>query len=247
MDWVQLGQISYVIASVFQVAAMIFAARMALDVKDRRPWLVLLAALTIMFLFRAMVVVFGPKPLEPYSPIAASAISVLLFVSLFYIRTISIAKRESENRYRALVELSPDAIFVNANDAIAYINPAALRFFGATTADQLIGRSPLDFTAPESVGLVRERIADLFGGRPWVPIVEEQWVRLDGTRITVEAVASIIPWQGGRAIQVVLRDTSERKRAENEKARLLASERVARSNAEQANRMKDEFLTHPFA
>jgi len=78
MDWVQLGQISYVIASVFQVAAMIFAARMALDVKDRRPWLVLLAALTIMFLFRAMVVVFGPKPLEPYSPIAASAISVLL-------------------------------------------------------------------------------------------------------------------------------------------------------------------------
>ena len=46
----------------------------------------------------------------------------------------------------------------------------------------------------------------------------------------------------GGAIQVVLRDISERRRAESEKSRLLASERVARSNAEHANRMKDEFL-----
>jgi signal transduction histidine kinase/CheY-like chemotaxis protein len=51
-----------------------------------------------------------------------------------------------------------------------------------------------------------------------------------------------VPWRGGKGIQVIWRDISERKRAEAEKSQLLASERAARSAAEHASRMKDEFL-----
>jgi PAS domain S-box-containing protein len=242
VNWAQLGQTSYVIASCFQVVAIIFGVRMVMEVKDRRPWLVLVSALLIMLVFRILRMYIAPEVMDHYSPLSAMVISVLLFISMFYIRTIAVAERESEKRYRSLVELSPDVIFVNANDQISYINAAGLKFFGAMSEQQLIGKSPLEFMSPESAGTARSRIADLFSDREMLPVVEEQWIRLDGSRVTVEAVASLIPWQGTNAIQVVLRDISERKRAENEKARLLASERVARSNAEHANRMKDEFL-----
>jgi PAS domain S-box-containing protein len=243
MTFPEIGTLAYLIATIFQLAAMIFAVRMILEVRDRRPWIVMFAALLYMFAFRIISLSLGRAEfLQKYTPFNALVISTLLFIALFYIRKISTAERESDNRYRALVELSPDAIFVDANNQIAYINDAALKFFGAATGDQLIGRSPLEFTAPESIQLVRAKITELLHGKPAVPVTEEQWVRLDGTRITVEAVASMIPWQGVRAVQMVLRDVSDRKRAENERSRLLASERVARSNAEHANRMKDEFL-----
>jgi PAS domain S-box-containing protein len=242
MDWQQFGQIAYVIASLFQLAAMIFAVRMVVEVKDRRPWLLLLGALAIMFFFRILRMVFGANPLEHYTPLTATAVSGLLFISLFYIRSIAVSERESDNRYRSLVELSPDAIFVNADNQIAYLNPAAVKFFGAADKEQLIGKSPMDFTSPESAKTVRNRIDSLLNNGGIVPVIEEQWRRINGTYVTVEAVASLIPWQRGKAIQVVLRDISERKQAENERSKLLASERVARSNAEHANRMKDEFL-----
>ena len=60
-------------------------------------------------------------------------------------------------------------------------------------------------------------------------------------RVPVEATAAVVPWRGGDGIQVILRDVSERRKAEEEKSRLLASERAARM-AEHASRMKDEFL-----
>ncbi len=75
-----------------------------------------------------------------------------------------------------------------------------------------------------------------------VPAVYEDWLCMDGSTIPVESLAGAASWHGGRGVQIILRDISERKRAEDEKSRLLASERAARSAAEHANRMKDEFL-----
>ncbi len=224
-----------------------FSVKMILETRDRRPWIMLFVALAFQFALRCLrLLAMGqvvpqnlPNAVGPY---AALALSILLFIAMFFIRTIALAERDSENRYRSLVELSPDAIFVNAANKIVYINPAAIRFFGANSAGQLLGRSPLELVSKESAETVRARVELLSNGAETLPVVEEDWLRLDGTSVTVEAVAAAIPWQGGRAIQVVLRDVTDRKRAEREKSKLLASERVARSNAEHANRMKDEFL-----
>jgi PAS domain S-box-containing protein len=237
----------YIVSAAFQLAAMVFAVKMILETRDRRPWIVLFIALAFQFALRCLRLlaighVVSVDVLNRVTPASALALSVLLFIAMFFIRQIALAERDSENRYRSLVELSPDAIFVNAADKIVYINPAAVRFFGAGSAGQLLGRSPLEFTSSESTEVVRARVAVLSNGAEMIPVMEEEWLRLDGTSVTVEAVAASIPWQGGRAIQVVLRDITDRKRAEKEKSKLLASERVARSNAEHANRMKDEFL-----
>jgi len=238
----RVDDIVYYIATAFQLAAMAFAVKISLEVKDRRPWLVLFAALMSMFAVRCLRILLGAAAIEHIAPFSAFLVSILLFVALFFIRRLATDERESENRYRALVELSPDAMFVNAGGQIVYVNARATKFFGATDAAQLLGRSPLDFVALESKALVQSRIRDLTADAPNLGTVEEYWVRLDGSRVAVEAAAASIPWRGGKAIQVILRDISERKRAEDERAKLLASERVARSNAEHANRMKDEFL-----
>ncbi len=236
-----VDDIVFIFAAGFQLAAIAFAFKMIREARDRRPWVVLSAALLLMFLVRC-VYLMGYTQLGHLQPPIAVVLSVLLFIALFYIRTISVAEREIENRYRALVELSPDAIFVNANNEIVYINPAALKFFGASKPEELLGRSPMEFVSAASAEVIRTRIRSLTSDGTSMPLVEEEWVRLDGSRVTVEAVAAGIPWQRGKAIQVVLRDISDRKKADSEKARLLSSERAARNNAEHANRMKDEFL-----
>jgi PAS domain S-box-containing protein len=121
--------------------------------------------------------------------------------------------RASEKRYRRLVELSPEAIYVNRNNRIELLNSAALRLFGATSADQILGKSPFDLFHPDFHPIVRDSIQALLEGRS-VPLVEERIVRLDGTVRDVEIAAAFFDDQDGRAIQVMARDITGRKRAE---------------------------------
>jgi PAS domain S-box-containing protein len=124
------------------------------------------------------------------------------------------ALRESEIRYRTLAELSPDATLVNLEGRIAFANPAAARLLGAASPDELIGHAPLDLIVPEHRDFARERIARILENRGTNPLAETRWRRLDGSVVDVEAAAAAIPWRGKTAIQVILRDVTERRRAE---------------------------------
>ena len=125
------------------------------------------------------------------------------------------ALRHSEQRYRALVELSPDAVLVNREGAVVYANAAALRLLGAGDPRDVLGRSPLDFFHPELHATIRRRIEQSLGGAQ-VPVLEEQIVRLDGSVRDVESGASRVDTPEGPAVQVLLHDITERKRAERE-------------------------------
>jgi PAS domain S-box-containing protein len=137
------------------------------------------------------------------------------------------ALRASEEQYRRLVELSPEAIYVNRDNRIELINSAALRLFGATSPEQILGKSPFDLFHPDFHPIVRERIQKLLEGRA-VPLIEEKIVRLDGTVRDVEVATSFFDDQNGRAIQVMARDITERKRAEE---RIRTSEKSAKAQA----------------
>jgi PAS domain S-box-containing protein len=123
------------------------------------------------------------------------------------------AIRQSEERYRSLVEVSPDAVFVNRGDRIVFANPAALHLFGATDAEQVLGKSPFEMFEPGYHSIMRKRIETLLGGES-VPLIEGRIVRLDGTRRDVEVAAAPFNDSAGRAIQVILRDITERKQME---------------------------------
>ena len=119
----------------------------------------------------------------------------------------------SEERYRSLVQLSPDAIFVNRNNKIDLVNPAALQLFGATAAEQILGKSPFDLFHSDYHSIIQDRIQKMLNGQP-AELIEEKIVRIDGTERDVEVAASPFHDQEGTAIQVILRDVTENKRAE---------------------------------
>jgi len=123
------------------------------------------------------------------------------------------ALRESEDRYRSLVEMSPDALFINLDDRIVFVNPALLRMFGAESAGQIVGKSPYDLLHPCCHALVRERIERLRTGEN-APLLEEKIIRIDGSMVDVEVAASHFAMDDRIAIQVILRDITDRKRAE---------------------------------
>lgn len=121
---------------------------------------------------------------------------------------------KSEEKYRTLVEISQDAIFINYENRIIYLNPSAVKLFGATHPDQVINKAPLEFFHPDFHESIKERIHDMLFKGLAVPLSEEKLVRLDGKIVDIEVLATPFKYKDGSAIQVVLRDITERKRTE---------------------------------
>ncbi len=124
------------------------------------------------------------------------------------------ALRESEERYRRLVESSPDAIVIHVDGKIVFVNEAGVRLGGARSAEELEGRTLLDFVHPDYKALVGKRMHEAVEERRGVPLIEEKFVRLDGITIDVEVSSIPFTYQGRNGAQVVIRDITERKRAE---------------------------------
>ncbi len=122
--------------------------------------------------------------------------------------------RESEERYRRLVESSPDTIFISSDRKFVYINPAGLKLFGADRPEQLLGKFILDFIHPRFRQEVLERMAAMERNPEPLPIIEEQFLRLDGSVVDVEAGAMPFTFEGKPGAQVIVRDISARKQAE---------------------------------
>jgi PAS domain S-box-containing protein len=131
------------------------------------------------------------------------------------------ALRESEERYRRLVEHSPVAVTVHSGGNVVFVNPAAARLFGAARAEEIIGRPMLDLVHPDHHQIVTDRVRRLANGAGALPTIEERFVRLDGTPVEVEVSTIGFMFQGRPAVQVVASDITERKRIEREQ-RLLA-------------------------
>lgn len=119
----------------------------------------------------------------------------------------------SEEKYRALVEQAPYAVFVNHQDQIILANQACQRLFGAQREEDLIGISPFELFHPDYHALIRERIQQVQTLEQAVPPLEEKIVRLDGQLVDVEVVVMPFLINGDRAIHVMLQDITERKRA----------------------------------
>ncbi|MFA6055009.1 MAG: EAL domain-containing protein [Thermodesulfovibrionales bacterium] len=124
------------------------------------------------------------------------------------------ALRESEERFRTLVESAPEAIFVQSQGCFVYLNPAMLRLLGASMPVELLGKEFMERIAPEYHKAVRERIrVQQETGKP-APLMEQEYLRLDGSRVPVETTAVAVCFQDRDAHLVFVRDITERKRSE---------------------------------
>jgi PAS domain S-box-containing protein len=123
--------------------------------------------------------------------------------------------QESEERYRTLVEISPDPVIIHQQGKIFLLNPAALRLLGVSHNDEIIGKNVLDFIQPDFREEVRKNIQKDLDGEE-TPSLELKMLRLDGTTILVEGKGVKTNIDGKPAIQVALKDITKSKRAEEE-------------------------------
>ncbi|HAP35511.1 MAG TPA: hypothetical protein DCQ28_06050 [Bacteroidetes bacterium] len=138
--------------------------------------------------------------------------------------------RDSEERYRDLVEHSTNAIAVHVNGILRFVNNATIALMGASSAEELIGKKVIDFVHPDFRPSAMKRIESVYANQS-VPNIEQTWMRLDGTSIEVEIGSIPFTFEGQQAAQIIARDITERKQHE---IALLESELRFRSLFENA-------------
>ncbi len=143
----------------------------------------------------------------------------------------------SEEHHRRLVELSPDAIFIETGGRFAYINPAGVRLLGASSPDQILGHEVLELAHPDYRSLLMNRLNRLNVERREVLPVEGKYLRLDGSAIDVELAAIPFVYQGQPGAQVIMHSISERKQRERELEAI-----VTVANALRAAATRDQML-----
>jgi PAS domain S-box-containing protein len=128
-------------------------------------------------------------------------------------KSIEKALAESEERYRRVVEVSPEAIFIHYDGCFVFVNKAAADLLGAEKPEELYGRRALDFVHPEMRDLVAQRIKHAWqqGDNP---LIEEELVRLDGSSVFVEMISVHLIYNGKASVLAIARDITERKRVQ---------------------------------
>ncbi len=142
------------------------------------------------------------------------------------------ALRESEENYRHLVELSPDAIIVHREGKVVFVNSSSVKLMRAASPADILGKPVLSFVHPDSVPAVTARIQRMLAQGERAEALEEKFVRLDGSQVDVEVVAMPIMFEDRPAVQVVARDITERKKMTDA---LKASEEKYRTLIETIN------------
>ncbi|MDO8870115.1 MAG: PAS domain S-box protein [Methanobacteriaceae archaeon] len=120
---------------------------------------------------------------------------------------------ESEERTRRLLRESFDAWVIHAGGMIMDGNSAAMEVMGGKIED-FRGKSLIEFVHPDFREAVAKRTMRMYTEGGTVPLMEEKWLKLDATPIDVEVVATSFKYKGNPAVQVVFRDITQRKMAE---------------------------------
>jgi PAS domain S-box-containing protein len=125
------------------------------------------------------------------------------------------AVAQSEERYRLLTELSPDAILVHQDGIIIYANKSAFALFGAQQPDELIGSKLIERVHSDYRAIVSKRVGAIYDRGEVARPIEELLVRLDGSVFFADVTGCQFFHNGKPAVQVIARDITIRKQAED--------------------------------
>lgn len=149
---------------------------------------------------------------------------VLLLTNVTAERTAIAALEESEDRYRQLVDYSPDLISVHQDGRFVFVNPAGARLVGVSSPKELIGRRVLDFIHPDHHAYLRASDSTVLANSADGSFFEFRALRDDGTEFEVEGITVEFTYRGGPASLSVVRDITLRKLAQ---AQLVQTSKLA--------------------
>jgi PAS domain S-box-containing protein len=120
--------------------------------------------------------------------------------------------RESENKYRDLVEHSPDGIVIYADAKIVFVNNEIVRLLEAKNKEELMGKSVLQFVPQEHIADVIQRMENIPKTTQALATIEKQIISVSGNTIDVELKAIPILFDRKPAVQVMIHDITKRKK-----------------------------------
>ncbi|MCF7802609.1 MAG: PAS domain S-box protein [Candidatus Marinimicrobia bacterium] len=121
---------------------------------------------------------------------------------------------ESEARYRNLIDVAPTGIAVHCDGKVVFVNPAGARILGAQSPEDLVGKPISAIIHPDGLAQARQRIQRMLSGKQGLYPVEDVYIKMDGTPLHVEVVATVLTYRGKPAVQVVVTDITERREAQ---------------------------------
>ncbi|OKH88269.1 response regulator [Thalassospira sp. TSL5-1] len=126
------------------------------------------------------------------------------------------ALKESEERYRKLVELAPELIAVLSGEKISYVNRQGLSILGFDDPDTVTGISIFDLLLPDSHEIAQEHIdryARGYNGRADFVVLCR---RTDGVSVELEVSAMAFTHEGAPAMLIVAEDVTEKRKIERQ-------------------------------
>ena len=122
------------------------------------------------------------------------------------------AIRESEARYRALVDFLPDGVLVHQDGVVVFANMAFALLMGGKHPEDVCGKKMLDLVHPGSRAGAKSRMKRTLTKGETIRGIEEKFIQLDGNVIDVEIAAMPFTYDGSPAVQNVIRDITALKR-----------------------------------
>jgi PAS domain S-box-containing protein len=123
---------------------------------------------------------------------------------------------ESEKKYRSIVQYLPEAVIIHSQGKILYANPQTLKLIGAESFEQIKNIPAINFVHQDYRTHAIERISRILKNKETAELTEEKFVKLNGEVFDVEVIGVPINYEGKESIQTIIRDISERKKAEQE-------------------------------
>jgi len=122
--------------------------------------------------------------------------------------------QESEHRYKTLIDLLPDGLYITKQGVIVFANPALARMLGYDSPEEFVGMSLYDTLHTDDHALAKERsVAIEAASNPHYQ--RERYLRRNGTTALVDAIAILTEWSGEAVGLVVLRDMTEQIEAQD--------------------------------
>lgn len=218
-------------AYVLNVFSFSFAYKAIVDKKVKEPFILLFRDLNSM-----------NKELENKN-CQLELMNDQLFAENMRHRQMEAALFESEGRYRQLVELMPEGIFLYDKGKVGFTNSAGLKLLGASRKSQVFGKDIKNFVMPESHDFVAGYIDEKIKTQSIEYWHEYQLVRVDGTCIDVEITTAPFVDCDELSILVIARDISERKKSEK-LARDMEEQKLILEKTLELDKLKTDFFSN---